>query len=385
MTGVEQQDRRGEHLVVGEPVVAVLGPEQVAEQVVAQVASALARSARAGSRRTPTLATRAASCDLGGDDGSYIRTMACDHVAQLGEVGRRRAEQLGDDEHRQRLGEVGEDVEAPLGSVASSRRGPIAATRGRIRSMWPRAKAAETLRRSRECVRRLVLHHLVAVQQVERLEARRPAAGRARSGRAGGRAAPGCRPRARPPARSARPHASRPGRRRARRARPGTGRRRTPGSSRSSADRAAGRSSPSGRPAPNASGSTSVIGTDAARRVERAVRAAVLPQQLPAATAGHQRRCRLVDARDRNQPPAARACSCRHHAALGAERRRRTTRSRRCSRRQPGRRRPARRRPRGSASTAHRRGASPRSRPAAAPSQSISAADIGSLIRLAPR
>ena len=49
-------------------------------------------------------------------------------------------------------------------SAASSR------TRGRSRSTWPRLKAPTTSRRSRVCVRRLVLHHLVAVQQVERLE-----------------------------------------------------------------------------------------------------------------------------------------------------------------------------------------------------------------------
>ena len=61
----------------------------------------------------------------------------------------RRTEQLGDHQHRQRLGVVGQHVEAAGVGLRRAARGPSTPTRGRIRSMWPRAKAADTLRRSR--------------------------------------------------------------------------------------------------------------------------------------------------------------------------------------------------------------------------------------------
>ena len=86
------------------------------------------------------------------------------------------AEQLGDDRDRQRLGEVGDEVERRPG-----RRG-VEQLRRRAR-LHPRPQpldvtAGERLRDQRAqpgVLRRLVLHHLVAVQPVERLELGRPA------------------------------------------------------------------------------------------------------------------------------------------------------------------------------------------------------------------
>ena len=236
VAGVEQQDRRGEHLVVGEPVVALLGPQQVAQQVVAEVAAALERSARACSPANSWLAASAAACDLGGDRRLVHPHDGLRPGAQPGEVASagRRAARRSPAPAAARRSRRARRTRAirPRRRPAASRR--ARATRGRIRSTCPRANAAETFRRSRAwfggsfSIIWLRCSRLNGSNTLGRL------AGRARSGRAGGRAAPGCMPRGRPPARSALGSCQPTGPRPARRANAGYGSATNAGSSRSS-------------------------------------------------------------------------------------------------------------------------------------------------------
>jgi hypothetical protein len=89
-------------------------------------------------------------------------------VPQLGGVGRRDAQQLGDDEHRQRLGVPGDQVELAVHVLEQGRR-ELAHPRTQ-----PLDVAAVERRRDRApqpgVLGRLVLHHLVAVEEVERLQ-----------------------------------------------------------------------------------------------------------------------------------------------------------------------------------------------------------------------
>ena len=266
-------------------------------------------------------------------------------VAQVVRVRARHAEQVGDHEHRQRLGVRLDHVEAVRVDLGEQLRRELAHPRPQ-----PLDVAAGEGRGHRTpqpgVLGRLVLHHLVAVQQVERLEvverllvlpdpAQPPVALHRADRRVrerqvhARRLVPGDRRAARAPRRSA-----------------GRGRRRRRGRS--------GQARSSG---PNASGSTSSIALHARDGQQQQVRAAVLPQQLPAPPARHEHLAVAVDAHDGvSRPPPVR-CSCGDHAALGAQRRRRTPRSRRCS---PTTTRPSSTRPaapdREPRSTARRRG-----------------------------
>ena len=108
---------------------------------------------------------------------------------------------------------------------------------------------------------------------------------------------------------------------------------------------------------PNASGSTSLIGRTPRTVSSSRSGAAVLPQQLPAAPARHQRVTVPVDADDGHQPAATGRVQRRDQAALGAQ----ADAVRRvldvAARPRCGRRRPARRHPPGSASTERRHAA----------------------------
>ena len=99
-------------------------------------------------------------------------------------------EQLGDHQHRQRLGVRRRSRRSRPGRPRRAAAPASSRTRGRSRSTWPAVEGAGDRPPQPGVLRRLVLHHLVAVQQVERLEVVRAAPGRARSGRAGGPAAP---------------------------------------------------------------------------------------------------------------------------------------------------------------------------------------------------
>ena len=122
-----------------------------------------------------------------------------------------------------------------------------------------------------------------------------------------------------------------------------------------------------GRPTSNACGSSSAIVSGPRRRLDQAVRPAVLPEQLPAPPARHQRLAGGVHAGERDQPAAAGGVQRGDQPALGAERHAVRRRSPRCSRRRSGRRRPAPPRRPGTSSTARTRAASPRRRRRAAP------------------
>ncbi len=99
VAGVEQQHDRRDHLVVGE-----LGRDQVADQVVAQASPALGDQLADQRRRSRSAAATAASTTAGDGSTSYIRTIACDQSRRSWACETRHAEQLGDHQHRQRLG-----------------------------------------------------------------------------------------------------------------------------------------------------------------------------------------------------------------------------------------------------------------------------------------
>ena len=85
------------------------------------------------------------------------------------------------------------------------------------------------------------------------------------------------------------------------------------------------------RSASNAPGRISRHRAHRAVAVDQDVRAAGLPQQLTAAAAGHDGIAERRASRDGDEPPSPARVQSRHQPALGAQRRARTTRSRRCS------------------------------------------------------
>ena len=76
---------------------------------------AAGRGARGPGRRTPPAHGRPRRPRRRRASGSYIRTIACDHATQCRHVGRREADQLGDDQDGQRLGVLPDDVERGWG------------------------------------------------------------------------------------------------------------------------------------------------------------------------------------------------------------------------------------------------------------------------------
>ena len=121
----------------------------------------LCASSRTSSEKSTAAATAASTTSLPGD-GSYIRTIACDHVTQLRCMRPRHPEQLRDDQHRQRFGVVADHVEARWVDGREQLRGELAHPRSE-----PLDVAAVERRRDRTAepgvLGRLVLHHLVAV------------------------------------------------------------------------------------------------------------------------------------------------------------------------------------------------------------------------------
>jgi hypothetical protein len=110
MARIEQQDGRCKHFVVGEPVGAVLRADEIAHQVVAKIGAAL------GEQRTHIVGELLARPQrrVFGFPADRRLVHPDDRLRprpKLREVGARRAEQLGDDEHRERLGIVAERVE----------------------------------------------------------------------------------------------------------------------------------------------------------------------------------------------------------------------------------------------------------------------------------
>ncbi len=129
-------------------------------------------------------------------------------------------------------------------------------------------------------------------------------------------------------------------------------------------------------------------GQDVAHRAHRAVavdqevRAAGLPEQLPAAAARHDGVAQSGACRHRDESPSPAGVQRRDQPALRAQREAVRPRSRRCRRRSHGRRRPARQRRRGSGSTG--RTPAPRPRPpphAARPSRSSTIRSAGPCAR----
>ena len=102
-------------------------------------------------------------------DGSYILTIACDQRRSDGTSASDSPTQLGDDEHGQRLGVRPDDVERRRVDLVEQRRGQ------RLHP-WAQPLDVPAVERARDgatqpgVLGRLVLHHLVAMQQVERLQ-----------------------------------------------------------------------------------------------------------------------------------------------------------------------------------------------------------------------
>ena len=333
--GVEQQHRRGDHLVLGEPRRRRPAPRPGRETRSSRGAAARAVPARGSCPRTRSAAVTAAS------------TTAC--------VGRRlvhphdrlrpgpqlRARARAGRPSSSAMTRTGSGsaysptTSKPAGSTSvEQRRGQLAHPRPQPLDVAAVERADDEPAQPR-VLRRLVLHHLVAVQQVERLERGRPAAGRVQIR----------------PSRRSRSTAL------ARRVVEGEVRRRD-GSCHADAARAGAprRRTGRGRRPPRAavrSTASSVIGTERvgqhlAHRPDPATTVsssscgtAVLEQQLAAAAARHDHVAVAVDADQVGQPAAAAWRAATRPARTRRTARRRTTRSRRCSRRPPGRRRRA--------------------------------------------
>ena len=146
VAGVEQQHRRGDHLVLGQ-----LGGRQVADQVVARAG---ARGRRTSSRTRP--AKSAAARDRRVDDRRRRVDLVHPHD-RLRPVPQRRGV-------RRRARRAARRSPAPAAARRTRRsrrsrpgrprraaRRPARRTRGRSRSTWPRPNAAATGRRSRVC------------------------------------------------------------------------------------------------------------------------------------------------------------------------------------------------------------------------------------------
>ena len=127
-----------------------------------------------------------------------------------------------------------------------------------------------------------------------------------------------------------------------------------------------------GRRAPKACGSSSAIGSGPAGASTRQSGAAVLPQQLPAPAARHQRVAGPVHTGRPRPADRRRWRAARRPRRTRRRAPRRTRRSPRCSRPRSGRRRPARPPRPESWSTARRRASSPRSRHASGAASPLS-------------
>ena len=185
---------RGQHLVVGQPSSPSCARSRSLSRSSPEVAATRARSAPACSPRTPRSPSAPRPPPRAGWSArTSARWLATTHRS---DGGRRPAHPSSSAITSTGSGSAkSASTSNAVRIVPSEQFAAERPTLGRIRSTCPRAKAADDLRRSRPCCGWLVLHHLVAVQEVERLEVRRPAPGHARSGRGGGRAALRCTPR----------------------------------------------------------------------------------------------------------------------------------------------------------------------------------------------
>ena len=247
VTGVEQEYDGGDDLVLGEPA---LGGRAAATRSLIRSSAGSSRRAATSSRTRSAksvAAATAASTTAGGGDTSYIRTIACDQSRSCGAY----------DEGTPRSSAITSTGNGSAYSPTTSK--PSGSTESRSEPasvLHPRPQPLDVAPVERPghqsaqpgVLGRLVLHHLVAVEQVERFEVvgRRPVPpdpaqapvaqdrpGRARARRSGTCPTARARPPGAPPARPRRTDTGR------RPARP------TPGQARSSG--------------PNASGSTSSI------------------------------------------------------------------------------------------------------------------------------
>ena len=154
----------------GQPLAAVLGRDQVADQVVARRAPAGVRRGRACSRRTPPPRRPPAPSTSAVRPYSYIATIAADH-------GRSRCRSSSGTPSSSAITATGSGSAKSAMQVERRQRRP-ASSSASASGLHPRPQpldvpAGERLgdQRAQPGVRRrLVLHHLVAVQPVERLE-----------------------------------------------------------------------------------------------------------------------------------------------------------------------------------------------------------------------
>ena len=173
VAGVEQQ-HRGRHQLMGrQPVAAVADRDQVGEQVVARCRKPVLRQGFPTYAANSALATTASASCSGVRLSSYILTIACDHGRSRWRSASGPAEQLGDDEDRQRFGEVGDDVERPVGGEMGG--AVVEQPGGQL--LDPGAEAGHVAAAERALhetaqpgvLRRLTVEDRVGVQPVERL------------------------------------------------------------------------------------------------------------------------------------------------------------------------------------------------------------------------